>query len=35
VKPALPEIVAEFERATGHKVAIVWGNAATLKTRYL
>jgi molybdate transport system substrate-binding protein len=35
VKPALPEIVTEFERATGHKVAIVWGNAATLKTRYL
>jgi molybdate transport system substrate-binding protein len=35
VKPALPEVVAEFERATGHKVAIVWGNAATLKSRYL
>jgi molybdate transport system substrate-binding protein len=35
VKPALPDVVAEFERATGHKVSIVWGNAATLKTRYL
>ena len=35
VKPALPDVVAEFERATGHKVAIVWGNAATLKSRYL
>src|SRR5262245_13301319 len=35
VKPALPEVVAEFERATGHKVSIVWGNAATLKSRYL
>ncbi|MET0539059.1 MAG: hypothetical protein ABWZ64_14135, partial [Xanthobacteraceae bacterium] len=27
VKPALPEVVAEFERVTGHKVSIVWGNA--------
>jgi molybdate transport system substrate-binding protein len=35
VKPALPELVAGFERATGHKVVIAWGNAATLKTRYL
>ena len=35
VKPALPEVIAEFERATGHKVSIAWGNAATLKTRYL
>jgi molybdate transport system substrate-binding protein len=35
VKPALPEVVAEFERTTGHKVSIVWGNAATLKSRYL
>src|SRR5436190_21873838 len=35
VKPALPDLVTEFERATGHKVLIVWGNAATLKTRYL
>src|SRR5262245_42035890 len=35
VKPALPEVVAEFERTTGHKVSIAWGNAATLKTRYL
>jgi molybdate transport system substrate-binding protein len=35
VKPALPDLVAEFERASGHKVSIVWGNAATLKTRYL
>ena len=35
VKPALPDVVAEFERATGHKVSIVWGNAATLKSRYL
>jgi molybdate transport system substrate-binding protein len=35
VKPALPDVVAQFERATGHKVSIVWGNAATLKTRYL
>jgi molybdate transport system substrate-binding protein len=35
VKPALPDIVANFERSTGHKVAITWGNAATLKTRYL
>jgi molybdate transport system substrate-binding protein len=35
VKPALPQVVAEFERATGHKVSIVWGNAATLKSRYL
>jgi molybdate transport system substrate-binding protein len=35
VKPALPEIVAEFERTTGHKVTIVWGNASTLKSKYL
>src|SRR5262245_24869231 len=35
VKPALPQVVEEFERATGHKVSIVWGNAATLKSRYL
>src|SRR2546429_9771927 len=35
VKPALPELVGEFERSSGHKVSIVWGNAATLKTRYL
>jgi len=35
VKPALPGLIAEFERSSGHKVSIVWGNAATLKTRYL
>jgi molybdate transport system substrate-binding protein len=35
VKPALPAVVAEFERTTGHKVAIDWGNASTLKTKYL
>src|SRR5262245_9695984 len=35
VKPALPDLVAEFERTTKHKVTIVWGNASTLKTRYL
>jgi molybdate transport system substrate-binding protein len=35
VKPALPDVVAEFERATGHKVTITWGNAAALKSRYL
>jgi molybdate transport system substrate-binding protein len=35
VKPALPDVVSEFERTTGHKVLIAWGNAATLKTRYL
>jgi molybdate transport system substrate-binding protein len=35
VKPALPDLIAEFERTTGHKVSIVWGNAATLKSRHL
>lgn len=35
VKPALPELVAQFERGSGHKISIVWGNAATLKSRYL
>jgi len=35
VKSALPDIVADFERTSGHKVSIVWGNAATLKSRYL
>lgn len=35
VKPALPEVVADFERTTRHKVSITWGNASTLKSRYL
>jgi molybdate transport system substrate-binding protein len=35
VKPALPAIIAEFERTSGHKVSIAWGNTTALKARYL
>jgi len=35
VQPATPEIIAQFERATGHKVNITYGIAAVLKTRFL
>jgi molybdate transport system substrate-binding protein len=31
VKMALPEILAEFERASGHKVTVTYGTAAVLK----
>jgi molybdate transport system substrate-binding protein len=35
VKMALPDIIAEFERTTGHKVSITYGTASLLKTRIL
>jgi molybdate transport system substrate-binding protein len=35
VKMALPEIIAEFERESGHKVTISYGTAAVLKTDIL
>jgi molybdate transport system substrate-binding protein len=35
VKMALPEIIAEFERESGHKVTISYGTAAVLKTEIL
>ena len=35
VQSATPEIVAQFERASGHKVTVTYGIAAVLRTRYL
>ena len=35
VKMALPEIIAAFERASGHKVTVTYGTAAVLKTDML
>src|SRR4030088_3409718 len=35
VKMALPDIIAEFERTSGHKVSVTWGTASLLKTRIL
>jgi molybdate transport system substrate-binding protein len=35
VKMALPEIIAAFEQASGHKVTITYGTAAVLKTDIL
>jgi molybdate transport system substrate-binding protein len=35
VKMALPDIIADFERASGHKVSVTWGTASLLKTRIL
>jgi len=31
VKPALPELVAQFERGSGHKVSIVWATPRRLR----
>jgi len=35
VQPATPEIVAQFEGATGHRIAVTYGLAAVLKTKFL
>jgi len=35
VKMALPDIIGEFERTSGHKVSITYGTASLLKTRIL
>ena len=34
MQPALPELFAQFEAATGHKIAVTWGLAAVLKTKF-
>jgi molybdate transport system substrate-binding protein len=35
VKPATPEVIAEFERGSGHKVTIMYGLASVLKSKFL
>ena len=35
MQPATPELFAQFEAATGHKVAVTYGLAAVLKTKFL
>ena len=35
MQPATPELFAQFEAATGHRVVVTYGLAAALKTRYL
>ena len=35
VQPATPEIIAQFEGATGHRIAVTYGLAAVLKTKFL
>src|SRR5438876_10590635 len=35
VKMSLPDVVAQFEKATGHKVSVTYGTAAALKTEIL
>ena len=35
VQMALPDIIAEFERTSGHKVSVTWGTASLLKTRII
>ena len=34
MQPALPELFAQFEAATGHRVVVTWGLAAVLKTKF-
>ena len=35
MQPATTELFAQFERETGHKIAVTYGLAAVLKTRFL
>jgi molybdate transport system substrate-binding protein len=35
MQPATPELFAQFEAATGHKVVVTYGLAAVLKTKFL
>src|SRR6266446_3434690 len=35
MQPATPELFAQFEAATGHRVAVTYGLAAVLKTKFL
>jgi molybdate transport system substrate-binding protein len=35
MQPATPELIAQFERATGHRIAVTYGLAAVLKNNFL
>ena len=35
MQPATTELIAQFERESGHKIAVTYGLAAVLKTRFL
>src|SRR5258706_7661148 len=35
MQPAAPELFAQFEAATGHKIVVTYGLAAVLKTKFL
>src|SRR5256886_17514298 len=35
MQPATPKLFAQFEAATGHRVAVPYGLAAVLKTKFL
>jgi molybdate transport system substrate-binding protein len=35
MQPATTELIAQFERETGHKIAVTYGIAAVLKTKFL
>jgi molybdate transport system substrate-binding protein len=35
MQPATPELIAQFERATGHTIAVTYGLAAVLKNKFL
>jgi ABC-type molybdate transport system substrate-binding protein len=35
MQPATTELLAQFERETGHKIAVTYGIAAVLKTKFL
>jgi len=35
MQPATPELIAQLERATGHRIAVTYGLAAVLKTKFL
>src|SRR2546425_8470999 len=35
MQPATPELFSRFEAATGHRVAVTYGLAAVLKTKFL
>ena len=34
MQPAVPELLAQFERSTGHTVKVTWGLAAVLKQQF-
>jgi hypothetical protein len=35
VQPATPELIAQFERAPGHRIAVTYGLAVVLKNKFL